>query len=134
MATETRTTTEREESPIGSDDAVSDERTLGRLEGQVSILLRNVEEQRRQSREDYRLLSAKIDSVNTGLSDKIDSVNTGLDAKIDSVNAALNDKIDNVNTALSARIDRLFYWMLGLCVAIIITIIGSAIGLAIRLG
>ena len=101
MATETRTTTEREESPIGSDDAVSDERTLGRLEGQVSILLRNVEEQRRQSREDYRALDAKIDSVNAGL---------------------------------SARIDKHFYWTLGLCVAIIITIIGSAIGLAIRLG
>ena len=90
MATETRTTTEREESPIGSDDAVSDERTLGRLEGQVSILLRNVEEQRREAREDHR--------------------------------------------SLSARIDKHFYWMLGLCVAIIIAIIGSAIGLAIRLG
>ena len=101
MATETRTTTEREESPIGSDDAVSDERTLGRLEGQVSILLRNVEEQRRQSREDYRALDAKIDSV---------------------------------NASLSARIDKHFYWTLGLCLAIIITVIGSAIGLAIRLG
>lgn len=112
MATETRTTTEREETPTGFDDAVSDERNLGRLEGQVSILLRNVEEQRQQSREDYRALSDKIDSVNT----------------------ALDTKIDSVNTALSARIDRLFYWMLGLCVAIIITIIGSAIGLAIRLG
>lgn len=134
MATETRTTTEREEAPTGSDDAVSDERNLGRLEGQVSILLRNVEEQRQQSREDYRALSDKIDSVNAGLDTKIDSVNTGLNAKIDSVNAALNDKIDSVNTGLNARIDRLFYWMLGLCVAIIITIIGSAIGLAIRLG
>ena len=90
MATETRTTTEREETPIGSDDAVSDERNLGRLEGQVSILLRNVEEQRQQSREDHR--------------------------------------------ELSARIDKHFYWMLGLCGAIIIAVIGSAIGLAIRLG
>lgn len=101
MATETRITTEREEAPIGSDDAASDERNLGRLEGQVSILLRNVAEQRQQSREDHR---------------------------------ALSDKIDSVNTGLSARIDRLFYWILGLCVAIIITVIGSAIGLAIRLG
>ena len=123
MATETRTTTEREESPIGSDDAVSDERTLGRLEGQVSILLRNVEEQRRQSREDYRLLSAKIDSVNTGL-----------DAKLDSMNAALSAKLDSMNAGLTAKLDRLFYWTLGLCLAIIITVIGSAIGLAIRLG
>ena len=90
MATETRTTTEREEPPIGADDAVSDERTLGRLERQVSILLRNVEEQRRQSREDHR--------------------------------------------ALSARLGRHFYWMLGLFLAIITTVIGSAIGLAIRLG
>ena len=108
MTTETRTTTEREDAPSGSDDAVSDERNLGRLEGQVSILLLNVEDLRRQSREDYRALDAKIDTV---------------DAKIDS-------KIDGVN----ARIDRLFYWMLGLCVAIIITVVGSAIGLAIRLG
>ena len=90
MATETRTTTEREEPPIGADDAVSDERNLRRLEGQVSILLLNVSEQRRQDREDHR--------------------------------------------ALSARIDRLFYWTLGLCLAIITTVIGSAIGLAIRLG
>ena len=97
MATETRTTTEREEPPTASDGAVSDERILGRLEGQMSILLRNIEEQgiqaredRRQAREDYR--------------------------------------------ALSARIDRHFYWMLGFCVAIIITVVGSAIGLAIRLG
>ena len=134
MATETRTTTEREDAPIGSDDAVSDERTLGRLEGQVSILLRNVEEQRRQSREDHRELSAKIDSVNTGLSDKIDSVNTGLDAKLDSMNAALDAKLDSMNSELTAKLDRLFYWTLGLFLAIIITVIGSAIGLAIRLG
>lgn len=101
MATETRTTTEREDTPIGSDDAVSDERNLGRLEGQVSILLLNVAEQRQQAREDHR---------------------------------ALSDKIDSVNAGLSARIDRLFYWILGLCVAIIIAIISSAIGLAISLG
>ena len=67
MATETSTTTEREEPPTGSDDVVSDERNLGRLEGQVSILLLNVAEQRRQSRENHRALSTKIDSVNTGL-------------------------------------------------------------------
>ena len=90
MATQTRTTTEREEAQTGSDGAVSDERILGRLEGQMSILLLNVAEQGRQSREDYR--------------------------------------------ALSARIDRHFYWMLGLCVAIILTVVGVAIGLAIRLG
>lgn len=89
MTTETSTTTEREEPPIGSDDAVSAERALGQIEGQVSILLRNIEEQRRQAREDHR--------------------------------------------ALSARIDKHFYWMLGLCLAIITTVIGSAIGLAIRL-
>ena len=75
---------------LGTDDVAIDEMRLGRLEGQVSILLRNVEEQRRQAREDYR--------------------------------------------ALSARIDRHFYRMLGLCVAIIITVVSSAIGLAIRLG
>ena len=103
MATETRTTTEREDAPAGAGDAVSDARDLGRLEGQVSILLLNVEDQKRQSREDYRALDAKID------------------AKFDSVNA----RIDSVN----ARIDRHFYWMLGLCGAIIITIIGSAIWL-----
>ena len=108
MATETRTTTEREDAPTGVDDAVSEARHLGYLEGQMSILLRNVEEHKQQTREDYRALDAKIDTV---------------DAKIDS-------KIDGVN----ARIDRLFYWMLGLCVAIIITVVGSAIGLAIRLG
>lgn len=90
MATETSATTEREEPPIGSDDTMSDERNLGRLEGQVSILLRNVDEQRQQSREDHR--------------------------------------------ALSARLDRLFYWTLALCLAIITTVIASAIGLAIRLG
>lgn len=92
MATETRTTTEREDAPAGAGDAVSDAMDLGRLEGQVSILLLNVEEQRRQSREDYRALDAKFDSMN-------------------------------------ARIDRHFYWMLGLCGAIIVTIIGSAIWL-----
>lgn len=92
MATETRTTTEREDAPIGAGDAVSDARDLGRLEGQMSILLLKVEEQRRQSREYYRALDAKFDSMN-------------------------------------ARIDRNFYWMLGLCGAIIITIIGSAIWL-----
>lgn len=99
MATETRTTTEREDAPAGAGDAVSDARDLGRLEGQVSILLLNVEEQRRQSREDHRALDAKFDSVN---------------ARIDSVNA---------------RIDRHFYWTLGLCGAIIVTVIGSAIWL-----
>ena len=104
MATETRTTTEREDAPPGAANAVSDARNLGYIEGQMSILLRNVEEHKQQTREDYRALDAKIDSVN---------------ARIDSVNA---------------RIDRLFYWMLGFCVAIIITVVGSAIGLAIRLG
>ena len=118
MATETRTPSDREEAQAGFDDAASDERTLGRLEGQMSILLRNVEDQGRQlredsrqaredwrqAREDYRALDAKMDSMNT----KIDSVN--------------------------ARIDKLFYWILGLCMAIIIAIVGSALGLALRLG
>ena len=126
MATETRTTTEREDAPTGVDDAVRDARNLGYLEGQVSILLRNVEEHKQQTREDYRALDAKIDTVDA----KIDTVDAKIDSKIDGVNA----RIDGVNAGLSARIDRLFYWMLGLCVAIIITIVGSAIGLAIRLG
>ena len=111
MATETRTPSDREEAQAGFDDAASDERTLGRLEGQMSILLRNVEDQgrqlredSRQAREDYRALDAKMD----GMSTKIDSMN--------------------------ARIDKLFYWILGLCVAIIISIVGSALGLALRLG
>ena len=87
----TRPTTERrEDAPTGSDDVAIDERNLGRLEGQVSILLLNVEDLRRQARENYH--------------------------------------------ALSARIDRHFYWTLGLCAATIITVVGSAIGLAIRLG
>ena len=85
MATETRTTTEREDAPTGADAAAIDARTLGRIEGQMSILLRNVEEHKQQTREDYR--------------------------------------------ALSARIDRLFYWILGLCAAIIVTVIGAAIWL-----
>ena len=88
MATETRTTTERterEDAPAGTDGVASDARNLGYLEGQMSILLRNVEEHKQQTREDYR--------------------------------------------ALSARIDRHFYWTLGLCAAIIVTIIGSAIWL-----
>ena len=123
MTTETRTTTEREEPLTGSDDALSAERNPGRLEGQVSILLRNVNEQRREAREDHRALIAKLDSMNTGLTAKLDSMNAALDAKIDSMNAGL-----------TAKLDRLFYWMLGLFLAIIITVIGSAIGLAIRLG
>ena len=85
MATETRTTTEREDAPTGAANAVSDARSLGYLEGQMSILLRNVEEHKQQTREDYR--------------------------------------------ALDAKIDRLFYWILGLFGAIIVTIIGSAIWL-----
>ena len=90
MTTDTSTATEREEPLTGYDDALSDERNPGRLEGHMSILLRNVDEQRREAREDHR--------------------------------------------ALSARLDRLFYWTLALCLAIIITVIASAIGLAIRLG
>ena len=110
MATETRTTTEREDAPTGVDDAVRDARNLGYLEGQMSILLRNVEEHKQQTREDYRALDAKIDTVDAKIDSKIDGVN----ARIDSVNA---------------RIDRLFYWMLGFCVAIIFTIVGSALWL-----
>ena len=99
MDNETRTTTEREDAPTGSADAVSYARALGRIEGQMSILIRNVEEHGRESREYYRALGAKIDRM---------------DANIDSVNA---------------KLDRLFYWMLGLFSAIIVTIIGSAIWL-----
>ena len=115
MATETRTTTEREDAPTGSADAVNYTRALGRLEGQMSILIRNVEEHGRESREYYRALGAK----------KIDRMN----AKIDSVNAGLSARIDSVDAGLIAKLDRLFYWMLGLSVAIIVTIIGSAIWL-----
>ena len=108
MATETRRTTEREDAPPGADDAVSEARHLGQLEGQVSILLLNVEDLRRQTRENYRALGAKIDRMGA--------------------------KIDSVDAGLIAKLDRLFYWMLGLCAAIIVTVIGSAIWLGIRLG
>ena len=118
MATETRTDSEREEAQAGFDDGASDERTLGRLEGQMSILLRNVEEQGRQLREVSR--QAQEDSRQA----REDSRQAREDYR------ALDAKMDSMN----ARIDRLFYWMLGLCVGIIIAIVGSALGLALRLG
>ena len=82
------------------ENAGSVERALGRLEGQNQILLQIVQEQGRQSREDYRALDAKIDLTKSDLDTNI--------------------------AALHSEVNRLLYWVLGVAGVIIATIIGAA--------
>ena len=110
------TTTNTEERQEQSEERVSDERILGRLEGRVGLLNENVQAADRRNEERYlaitaeiaqsnRDLGAKIDAVNTNLSAKIDTVNADLSAKIDKTNSDLTDKIDKTNSDLTDKID-----------------------------
>ena len=140
------TTANTEERQEQSEERVSDERILGRLEGRVGLLNENVQAAERRSEERYlalaaeiaqsnRDLSAKIDTVNTNLSDKIDTVNTNLTDKIDKTSKDLSDKIDTVNTDLSAKIDKTSSELNGrfilLLVGVIVAIVGGYIGMAV---
>ena len=86
-------------------DAVSVARALGNLEGKNDILIRMVEEQGRQLREDNRKLDTKIDTVRSDLDTKIDTAKSELNAKIDTAKSELNDKIDTAKSELNAKID-----------------------------
>ena len=77
-------TTEVQQAAFEIENAGSVERALGRLEGQNQILLQIVQEQGRQSREDYRALDAKIDLTKPDLDTKI--------------------------AALHSEVNRLLYW------------------------
>ena len=140
------TTANTEERREQSEERVSDERILGRLEGRVGLLNENVQAAERRSEERYlalaaeiarsnRDLSAKIDTVNTNLSDKIDTVNTNLTDKIDKTSKDLSGKIDTVNTDLSAKIDKTSSELNGrfilLLVGVIVAIVGGYIGMAV---
>ena len=136
------TTANTEERQEQSEERVSDERILGRLEGRVGLLNENVQAAERRSEERYlaltaeiarsnRDLSAKIDTVNA----KIDTVNTNLTDKIDKTSKDLSDKIDTVNTDLSAKIDKTSSELNGrfilLLVGVIVAIVGGYIGMAV---
>ena len=123
-------------------DAVSVARALGNLEGQNDILIRMVEDQGRQIRENNRNLDAKIDRVRSDLdtkidtakselNDKIDTAKSDLDAKIDKAKSDLDTKIDTAKSELDAKIDakmdKLLYWILGVGGFTTVTIIASAI-------
>ena len=90
-------TTQTEE-PQVAEGAVSVERALGRLEGKNDLLIRMVDGQGRQAREDYQRLDAKIDKAKSEL-----------DAKID------------------AKMDKLLYWILGVGGFTAVTVVGSAL-------
>ncbi len=90
-------TTQTEEAQV-AEGAVSVERALGRLEGKNDLLIRMVDGQGRQAREDYQRLDAKIDKAKSEL-----------DAKID------------------AKTDRLLYWILGVGGFTAVTVVGSAL-------
>ena len=136
------TTANTEERQEQSEERVSDERILGRLEGRVGLLNENVQAAERRSEERYlaltaeiarsnRDLSAKIDTVNA----KIDTVNTNLTDKIDKTSKDLSGKIDTVNTDLSAKIDKTSSELNGrfilLLVGVIVAIVGGYIGMAV---
>ena len=134
-------------------DAVSVARALGNLEGQNDILIRMVEDQGRQIRENNRNLDAKIDRVRSDLDTKIDTAKSELNDKIDTAKSELNDKIDTAKSDLDAKIDKaksdldtkidtakseidakidakmdkLLYWILGVGGFTTVTIIASAI-------
>ena len=60
-------TTQTNEARVVAEGAVSAETAVGRLDGQNDILIRVVEEQSRQTRENYQRLDAKIDKLLYGI-------------------------------------------------------------------
>ena len=112
-------TTQTEEAQV-AEGAVSVERALGRLEGKNDLLIRMVDGQGRQAREDYQRLDAKIDKTKSDLDAKIDKAKSDLDTKIDTAKSELDAKID-------AKTDRLLYWILGVGGFTAVTVVGSAL-------
>ena len=105
MTTETQ---EAQETQAAVDNWSSVDRALGRLDGQNQVLMQNVQEQTRQSQENYRALDAKIAAQ--GHQSREDY--RALDAKIDGVKSELEAKIDAQGRqsredyrALDAKID-----------------------------
>ena len=131
------TTTNTEERQEQSEERVSDERILGRLEGRVGLLNENVQAADRRNDERYLALTAKIDAVNTNLSDKIDKTNSDLTDKIDKTNSDLTNKIDTVNTNLTNKIDKTNSDLNGrfimLLIGVVVAIVGGYVGMAIAL-
>ena len=99
-------TTQTEEAQVAAEGAVSVERALGRLEGKNDLLIRMVDGQGHQSKEDSRKLDTKIDTAKSELDAKIDKAKSDLDTKIDTAKYELNAKIDTVKSELDAKIDR----------------------------
>ena len=102
-------TTQTEEAQVAAEGAVSVERALGRLEGKNDLLIRMVDGQGHQSKEDYRKLDTKIDTVKSDLDAKIDTAKSELNAKIDTVKSELDAKIDRTKSDLDAKIDTAKY-------------------------
>ena len=116
-------TEERQEQ---SEERISDERILGRLEGRVGLLNENVQAADRRNDERYLALTAKIDTVNTNLTDKIDKTNSDISDKIDTVNTNLTNKIDKTNSDLNGR-------FIMLLIGVVVAIVGGYVGMAIAL-
>ena len=116
MTTETQ---EAQETQAAVDNWSSVDRALGRLDGQNQVLMQNVQEQTRQSQENYRALDAKIAAQGhqsredyRALDAKIDGVKSELEAKIDAQGRqaredyrALDAKIDGVKSDIDAKIE-----------------------------
>lgn len=71
--------------------------------------------------------NAKIDKIDEKLGSKIDSINDKIDTKIDSINNKIDSKVD----LMSEKIDSTNKWIIGTCIATILSIAAMVITLII---
>ena len=75
------------------------------LPEQVRELRVDFTEFREETREQFRIVNARIDETNHSLRERIDETNRSLGERIDETNHSLGERIDETNRSLGERID-----------------------------
>jgi archaellum component FlaC len=112
----------------GDDGGMNDNERIARLEVKVD----NIENTLQEIKLDIRDLRGDITGVRNTLGNEISSVRDTLGNEISSVRDTLGNEISSVRDTLNNKIDANFKWIIGILATSGLSVITSAIGIAVH--
>ena len=107
------------------------EERVAYLEGRLEDHTGTVGELRSDVRELRKRMDRRFEDLNQKLNRRFEEMDRrfeGLNSKVDRLFLGLDTKIDGVDTSLDAKSSRQFFWLVGIQVAVLVSVVGALVG------